>query len=210
MREKTTDVASVFLTVLLVILVVLPPFSWLGSAMGLPVRNLFSGEGIRWFYAHLHESLTTPLFRVVIPVVLVVGAFMRSGLGRLLGGLCRMRQADKWVTYRQRTALLVAGIFFVAYFVAMLLLILAPQAVLLSAMGHIFPSPFAYGMIPVSTLGLQITALIYARLSNHLHGLGESLSVLYWGIRSYAAWIFIAILAAQVLNTITYVFNFSL
>ncbi|MCD8318425.1 MAG: hypothetical protein LUC45_06145, partial [Paraprevotella sp.] len=33
----------------------LVPLAWLGSAAGLPLRNLLSSEGIRWYYLHIQD-----------------------------------------------------------------------------------------------------------------------------------------------------------
>lgn len=206
-RDKNYDPAALILSVVLVLLILTAPLSWIGSAMGYPLYNLFSEEGVRWFYAHMHERFTTSLLAVVFPVVLICGSLIRSGLGQLLKDICRIKGRRTRITYRQKTALMIAGIFFAVYFIIMLLLVLLPQAVLLSATGHIWPSPFAYGILPVSALGIQITAMIYANLSNHLHGLSETLSVMYWGIQRYAIWIFITLMVAQVIHSIIYIFD---
>lgn len=198
---------SVLLPVLLAVWAAMAPFSWIGHVLGWPVRNLFSDEGIRWFYTHLHESFTTPLFAVVLPVALLCGAVERSGLWRLLQNFCRGTGRDG-MTYRQRMALRIAGVFVVLYFVPVLVLVLSPQAVLLNAEGHICPSPFSAGILPVAVAGVQAAAMIYAALSNHLRGMGEVCSVLYFGLQRYAVWIFLTMLAAQMLRTAAYIFNF--
>ncbi len=197
------------LSLLVVMCVVTPPFAWIGNVMGYPVRNLFSEEGIRWVYAHMQDSFTTSLLALVFPVVLLCGAVSRSGLGTLLTGLYRRGGRRYRITYRQKTALLTAGIFLAVCGAASLLLILSPQAILLGVTGEIFPSPFIYGILPVTTLCVQGASMIYAHLSNHLHGTAEMLSVMYWGIRQYAAWIFIAILAAQFFHSVVYIFDLS-
>lgn len=200
---------TVLLSVLAVSCIAVAPLSWIGNVMGYPVRNLFSEEGIRWFYAHLQESFTTPLLAFVMPAVLLCGAVSRSGLGSLLSGMFRTGEARQRITYRQRTALLTACIFLAVCGVSSLLLILVPQAVLLGATGGIVPSPFIRGVLPVTTLCIQVAAMAYAHLSNHLHGTAETLSVMYWGIRQYAAWIFIAILAAQLVHSVAYILDLS-
>lgn len=207
LREQTHSLPTVMLAVLFVAWGILAPLSWIGSTMGYPLQNIFSDEGIRWFYAHLNESLTTPLLAFVFPVTMLCGAVARSGLGRLLKDLCRIRGERVRITYRQKTALGISATFFTVYFATALLCVLTPHAVLLSATGHIYPSPFAHGILPVTALGVQLTAMIYANLSNHLHGLGEILSVVYWGIQRYAVWIFITLLTAQLIHTVMYIFN---
>lgn len=208
-QRRTHPLSAVILAVLLGTWGILAPLSWIGSAIGYPMRNLFSDEGLRWFYAHLHESFTTPVLAVALPAALLCGAVSRSGLGRVLADICQLRGKRPRITYRQKTALGIAGIFFTVYFSTVLLCVLTPHAILLGATGRIYPSPFAYGILPVTALGVQFTSMIYANLSNHLHGPDEILSVLYWGIRHYAVWIFITLLAAQLIHTIIYIFNLS-
>lgn len=209
-RYKTVRTAeTVLLAGLSVLCIAAAPLSWMGSVMGYPVRNLFSEEGIRWFYAHLRESFTTPLLAYVIPTALLFGALSRSGLGTLLSEMCRTGEGRRRITYRQRTALLTAAVFLAVCVAASLVLILSPQAVLLGASGGIFPSPFVCGVLPVATLCILAAAMIYAHLSNHLHGTAEVLSVMYWGIRQHAVWVFITILTAQLYHSVIYIFTLS-
>lgn len=50
--RKGHSVASALLFVLLIAHLLLPLLAWLGSAAGFPLGNLFSSEGIRWYYLH--------------------------------------------------------------------------------------------------------------------------------------------------------------
>ena len=100
-----------------------------------------------------------------------------------------------------------AGTFLLLYLAGMLLLLFGPYAILLSVTGHLYPSPFVSGILQTMSLGFVLTSLLYAVLSFHLRGWQECLSVLYWGIQRYDVWILISMLAAQLYNTLCYVWN---
>ena len=53
--RKGHSVASALLFVLLIAHLLLPLLAWLGSAAGFPLGNLFSSEGIRWYYLHIQD-----------------------------------------------------------------------------------------------------------------------------------------------------------
>ena len=82
--RKGHSVASALLFVLLIAHLLLPLLAWLGSAAGFPLGNLFSSEGIRWYYLHIQDCYRSPFMTVVFPVVLVLGAIERSGLSEII------------------------------------------------------------------------------------------------------------------------------
>ena len=173
--RKGHSVASALLFVLLIAHLLLPLLAWLGSAAGFPLGNLFSSEGIRWYYLHIQDCYRSPFMAVVFPVVLVFGAIERSGLSEIIKDTI-----SKGVL---------------------------SHAILLSVTGHLYPSPFVSGILQTMSLGFVLTSLLYAVLSFHLRGWQECLSVLYWGIQRYDVWILISMLAAQLYNTLCYVWN---
>lgn len=181
--RKGHSVASALLFVLLIAHLLLPPLAWLGSAAGFPLGNLFSSEGVRWYYLHIQDCYRSPFMAVVFPVVLVFGAIERSGLSEIIKDT--ISKGVLSLTYRQRKACLMAGTFLLLYLAGMLLLLLGPHAILLSVTGHLYPSPFVSGILQTMSLGFVLTSLLYAVLSFHLRGWQECLSVLYWGIQRY-------------------------
>ena len=66
--RKGHSVASALLFVLLMAHLLLPPLAWLGSAAGFPLGNLFSSEGVRWYYLHIQDCYRSPFMAVVFPV----------------------------------------------------------------------------------------------------------------------------------------------
>lgn len=174
--RKGHSVASALLFVLLIAHLLLPLLAWLGSAAGFPLGNLFSSEGIRWYYLHIQDCYRSPFMTVVFPVVLVLGAIERSGLSEIIED--SVSKGVLSLTYRQRKACLMAGTFLLLYLAGMLLLLFGPYAILLSVTGHLYPSPFVSGILQTMSLGFVLTSLLYAVLSFHLRGWQECLSVL--------------------------------
>lgn len=203
--RKGHSVASALLFVLLIAHLLLPLLAWLGRAAGFPLGNLFSSEGIRWYYLHIQDCYRSPFMTVVFPVVLVLGAIERSGLSEIIED--SVSKGVLSLTYRQRKACLMAGTFLLLYLAGMLLLLFGPYAILLSVTGHLYPSPFVSGILQTMSLGFVLTSLLYAVLSFHLRGWQECLSVLYWGIQRYDVWILISMLAVQLYNALCYVWN---
>lgn len=197
------DMVAGVLLFLLAVSVLLAPLSWLGSAMGLPFRNLFSAEGIRWYYLHVQDAFHSPLWAVSIPLLLMAGAVERSGLAETVRDI--VRHGVSVLTYRQRKAFWLALAFLLCYLAGLVLLLAGPHAILRSVTGRLFPSPFLFGLLQTVPLGVILVSLIYAVLSSHLRGLREYLSVLYWGIRQYAMLILILLLGIQLYDSFLYV-----
>ena len=130
--------------------VVLVLLSWLLSATQMAeVRSLLSSEGIRWFFAHFVDGLCTPLLVWMLLLSMAGGVCWRSGLpsktnmGRRGFGL--------------RIALLVA----VVYVGIILLLTALPHALLLSAMGSLWHSPFSRAFVALVAFGIIICSMAY-------------------------------------------------
>lgn len=193
---------SWLLLVLMVSHLVLAFLSWLGNAAGYPVHSILSAEGLRWIFLHAQESFHSPVLACLILVLMATGAVSRSGLGSILMLIFRRRK--HLITYRQWVALLFAGFSVLVLLVCAVLLITFPRAVLLSATGHLFPSPFMKGVFPAAVIGIQFVALQYGMLSNHLRGINECMSVLYWGLQKNALWIVVVLLLGQLKSLILF------
>ena len=202
-KGKGHRVASVLLAGLLAAHVLLPLLAWLGSAAGYPLGNLFSSEGLRWYFLHVQDCFHSPPMAVVFPVILVMGALERSGLYDIMKE--SMWKGAWSLTYRQRRACLMAGVFLLLFLAGLLLLLFGPHAILLSVTGHLYPSPFVSGILQTLSLGIVVASLLYAVLSSHLRGWQECLSVMYWGIQRHGIWILIVMLAVQFYHALDYV-----
>ena len=195
--------ASWILAVLFVAHLLWFPVSWLGSAAGLAWENLLSVQGLRWYCFHAQDMLCTPVLSYVIPVVVLVGALERSGIWNVFRE--RMSVGRFQLTYRQRRALAMSGVFFCLFMGAVILSVTGPVPILLSITGEMYPSPFFVALCQSVPVGLTLSALAYASLGGHLRGWPDCLSVLYWGAARHAVWIFVTVLSVWFYEVAAYV-----
>jgi aminobenzoyl-glutamate transport protein len=187
--------------VLLLAELVLILLSWILSATGMEgVRSLLSSEGIRWFVGGFTDMVASPLLVWLIILLMALGAFQKSGLPAL-------REAGYQVTYREKTALRVAIIFLMAYIVVILLLTVIPHAILLSATGSLFPSPFSRSIVPLTAFGIMLVSVTYGVMSGRLRGLTDILDALSLGISKGAPLFALYILVIQLFRSVRFVFS---
>ena len=193
---------GVVLFALLIAEVALILLSWILSAAGVEgVRSLLSGEGVRWFVGDFTRTMASPLLAWLILLMIAVGAFLRSGLISLWHeGRLRM------MSYRDRTAFRVALVLMVAYIVAILLLAVVPHAVLLSASGALFPSPFSRSIVPFVAFGITLVSIAFGMVSGRMQSLSDVLEALTYGIRRYASLILFYIFCIQLYQSLRFVF----
>lgn len=198
--------ASVLTVLVMVLTVVLVCLSWLLSVVGEPVRNLLSSEGIRWLFSHASMNFLKVEFSYFLQIILILGALKWSGLARAVGALLHWPGCVT-VSYRQRRALVFSAMVVLVYVCIMLLLTLLPHAVLLSAAGNLYPSPFSEGFISAVTTGVMLTAIIYGTMSNTLRTFREVTRILYAGFEYYGVWVVAAMMTAEFYAAIRYVFG---
>ena len=126
--------------------------SWLWSA-ALPlsgVRSMLSGEGIRWFLGHFAEIVASPVLVWLLLLAMAYGAVVRSRG--------------------------VSVVFLVIYVGIVLLLTVVPHAVLLSASGLLWPSPFSASLVPLVAFGVKSLEKRQNELVKKLFPGGESVN----------------------------------
>lgn len=194
-RLFTSAVLVLVVTELLLVLV-----SWLLSAtMGGSVRSLLSSEGIRWFAGSFVSMLSTPCLVWLLLLSMAGGCLWQSGI---LSDLTTRGSARN---YRQRIALHTTLTFLVIYIGVVLLLTLTPHALLLSATGHFFPSPFSHAIIPIIAFALLLSSIIYGRLLGRFTSLSAILSSLSYGINRAAPLFILYILIIQLYTSFCFV-----
>ncbi|MBQ8715416.1 MAG: AbgT family transporter [Prevotella sp.] len=173
--------------------------SWLLSA-ALPnsgVRSMLSGEGIRWFLGHYGTILATPILSWLILAAIAVGC-LRS---------CGVFSHSSPYTYRERRAMLIGGGTLLTCGVAVLLLTVVPHAVLVSAIGGLFPSPFSYSLIPVISFSLCAFSIVYGLIAGTFQSLRDVYDSLLCGIRWAAPCVLFYILLIQFYESLRFVFG---
>jgi aminobenzoyl-glutamate transport protein len=186
---------------LVVAQVVLVLMSWLLSALQIEgVRSLLSSEGVRWFCGNFASFVASPALVWLLLMAMAVGGIDHSGL------LLLLRTPRLLRNYRQKLALRITVFAFMAYVAVVLALAIAPHAVLLSATGGLFPSPFSSALVPIVAFGLLLLSVLcgvaIGRYSRPSHVVGALSS----GIAKAAPLFIIYILAIQFFQSLTFVF----
>lgn len=184
---------------LLVAEFVLILLSWLLSA-ALPasgVRSMLSGEGLRWLMGHFGDILATPQLSWILLLAIAIGCLNCCGLWR----------HSLPLTYRERHALLIGGGMFLLCVGAVLLLAFMPHAVLRSATGELFPSPFSQSLFPILSFSLCVFSIVYGVIAGTFQSLRQVYDSLLYGIRRGAPVIFFYILIIQLYESLLFVFG---
>ena len=202
MKTKTSSQLGVVLFILLIAELALILLSWILSAAGVEgVRSLLSGEGVRWFVGDFARMVASPLLTWLLLLMIAVGIFLRSGLSSLWH-----ERRPRIISYRDRTAFRVSLVLLVAYVAAILLLTVVPHAVLLSASGSLFPSPFSRSLIPFVAFGITLVSIAFGLISGRMQSLSDILAALTYGIQRFAPLLILYIFCIQLYQSLRFVF----
>ena len=170
--------------------------SWLlGAANPVSgIRSLLSGEGLRWLLGRFADTMASPLL-----VWLVV-------LAMAYGALCRSRLLHRPATYRERRALMIALLLLALIVIVMLLLTVIPHAVLLSATGALWPSPFTASLLPVTAWAAIVISTAYGLVAGTFNDMADVFDALTDGIGRAAPLFLLYILAMQLWQSVCFVF----
>ena len=113
----------------------------------------------------------------------------------------------KSINFRDRLALYVALAFLLIYVVIILLLTLMPHAILLSAMGHLFPSAFSRSLVPIIAFGISIFSVAFGLMSGVMRNLSDILQALSFGIAKGAPLLVFYLFAVQLVGCLRFVFG---
>ncbi len=170
--------------------------SWLLSAtMTEGVRSLLTNEGIRWFFGHFTEFMLSPLLIWLILLSMAGGALFKCGLLFL----------RKPLGYREQTALRFTAILAVLCLAVVVILAFVPHAILLSATGRLFPSPFSQALVPMLCLYVTILSMVYGIMSGHFLSFVDAIDALSFGIKQVSPLFPLYILAIQLYQSVCYV-----
>ena len=171
--------------------------SWLYSAAfpASQVHSLLSGEGIRWFFGHYADLLASPLLVYIVLLSMAWGSVARCGI------------IGAGSSYRERRAHIIAALYLLAYISVVLLMTLVPHAVLLSATGALWPSPFSASIVPVTAFGVLSAAVLYGTVAGTFQSLADIYESLLLGIRQSAPLLLFYVLLAQFYYSLRFVFG---
>lgn len=169
--------------------------SWILSA-ALPmsgIRSMLSGEGIRFFLGHFADLLATPLLVWLLLLAMAYGIVLRSGV---ISGAR---------SFRSSRARLIALLFAAAYLAVVLLMALVPHAVLLSASGTLWPSPFSASLVPLTAFGLAMVAAVYGIVAGTITSLTDIYESFVDGLRRAAALLPICLLLVLICESLRFI-----
>lgn len=175
------------------LLLILTSWVW-SAAMPLSgVRSMLSSEGIRWFLGHFAELMASPFLIWLLLGAMAYGAVVR----------CRSLQGN---SYRSSRARLISVFFLVIYVGVVLLLTVSPHAVLLSASGLLWPSPFSASLVPITVFGILLAAILYGVVAGTFQTLSEIYDSLVYGLSQCAPLLPVYVLFMQLFESFRFVF----
>ena len=195
--KKTIGYLAVMLLLALVVLVLV---SWLLSAtQGDGVRSLLSSEGIRFFFGGFTDMLRKPLLVWLLLLSMAWGCLRESGLLQFF--------SEPLQHHRRRQTLILLSVVSTLYIGIMMLLTVTPQAVLLSAIGQLWPSPFSHALVPVIAFGVVMLSVVYGLMARRFLSMADVCQSLTHGIVLAAPLFLLYILVMQFVGALCFVFG---
>lgn len=197
MGKRVLGYLAVGLVLAWVVLVLL---SWLLSAtMGDGVRSLLSSEGIRFFFGGFVDMMLKPLLVWLLLLSMAFGCLRGSGLLATF-------TTDAHI-YHRRQGLRLVALLLVLYVALLLLLTATPHAVLLSATGGLWPSPFSRALVPVAAFGIIVFSVSYGAVTRHFTSLTDVWQSLSDGMATAAPLLVLYVLLMQLYSSLCFVFG---
>ena len=171
--------------------------SWLLSAMMVDgVRSMLSSEGIRWFLGHAVYGLCHPLLVWLLMFAMTWGCVAKSRL--LTGGVVR-----------RGAGLRVAALLLALCVAVVALLTALPHAVLLSATGTLWNSPFSHAFVPLLCFTVVLCCVGYGLVVRSFTSVADIISSLAEGIAKAAPLILVYMIAMLFYGSFCYIFTFN-
>jgi aminobenzoyl-glutamate transport protein len=192
MRIKLPHVAFLLWAAQVLLMLV----SWLLSA-AIPasgVRSLLSSEGLRWFLGHFSDVLGTPVLLCLLLLLMAYGC---------LRGCDILRYRS---SYRQNRALMITLFLSVVYVAVVVLLGMMPHAILLSATGTLWPSPFSAAIVPLLAFGITLLSAVYGYVAGSYRNMSDIYQSTINGIRNGAPFLLFYVLIGQLYYSLKFIF----
>ena len=170
--------------------------SWLLSA-AIPasgVRSLLSSEGLRWFLGHFSDVLGTPVLLCLLLLLMAYGCLRGCGILRYRS------------SYRQNRALMITLFLSVVYVAVVILLGMMPHAILLSATGTLWPSPFSAAIVPLLAFGITLLSAVYGYVAGSYRNMSDIYQSTINGIRNGAPFLLFYVLIGQLYYSLKFIF----
>ena len=191
MKKYLPHIAFLLFAAQLLLLLV----SWLLAA-AIPtsgVRSLLSSEGLRWLLGHFSDMLGTPVLLCLLLLLMAYGSLKGCGILHFKS------------SYRHSRALIITFMLAVFYVGAIVLLVMMPHAVLLSATGLLWPSPFSAAIVPLLAFGITLLSAVYGYVADSYRTISDVYQSLIDGIREGAPWLLFYVLSGQIYYSLKFI-----
>ena len=154
--------AVVYLAALLVVLLL----SWTGGMYDLrgvgrgaavPLRSLLDAQGIRWLLRNLARSMAAAPVGNAVLLLSCLGVFGKSGLGHALARVVRKGN----IAYKERMALLLAGVIFAAILALTGIGVFGRNHLLSGLSGGFLQGPLIDGAVFLLFLAVAVPSIVY-------------------------------------------------
>ena len=108
-------------------------------------------------------------------------------------------------SYRQRRALFITLLLLLVYAGVIVLLVMMPHAVLLSATGLLWPSPFSAAVVPLIAFGITLLSAVYGYVAGSYREMSDVYQSLIDGIRDGAPWLLFYLLLGQIYYSLQFI-----
>lgn len=187
--------------------------SWLGSVLWRgDIVSLLTPRGIRWMAGSCAGTLATDEMVWLLLLGLAYGMAVRSGWAealtsttrRLFTPAHRRPAIAAAATYTERVSFRISLAVMLVVAAVVLLMLLSPHAILLSATGTLADSSFSAGIVPIASLSLFLTSLSYGLCTARFRTAESVFDAMVYGVRSVAPLIVTYLFTAQCLNMLMY------
>ena len=188
----------ILLLIVAELLLVFASWLWAATTTTEGMRSLISEEGVRWLFGNFTDILSGPWLVHLLLLSMAGGNLWRSGL---------LRMSSK--SYRGRLAIRLTIITFLLFVVVLLLLIAVPHAILLSATGAVFPSPFSRAIVPLFSLGVVLVSTVHGWASGRYVSFADIVGSWSYGISQAAPLFVLYVLLMQLYKSLLFVFLYT-
>jgi len=178
--------------------------SWIITSMDTDsgMQSLLSAEGVRWYIGSYADVLAKPLLVWILLCGCAYGILKDSCIADILKRLYNKQPTE----YIERMALQASCIVGILIVIAVLLLVIGPHVILLSATGTISNSSFSEGIVPIAVFLLTAIGITYGYCSSKFRGVVELFDACIKGVTTIVPVLILYIFIVHLYMTIGHIF----
>ncbi|MDO4803089.1 MAG: AbgT family transporter [Prevotellaceae bacterium] len=174
--------------------------SWVLDAMQwYEVNSLLSASGIRWFLSKYSDNMASPVLIWILLIACAYGAVSQQFNDN-------DDENENHQPSTKNMARIVVIVLAVIILIAITLLAFLPHAILLSATGNLYPSPFSDSIVPILCCSTIFLSWVYGSITGTITSIQSTFESLVLGIRDFAPIIVLYLFITLFYHSIIYVF----